>query len=50
MRIAVVDDEEIVQKRLEATLRREGHSVETYGSGEDLLSDLEASRTDFHAR
>jgi DNA-binding NtrC family response regulator len=46
MRIAVVDDEEIVQKRLKTTLRKEGHSVETYGSGEDLLGDLEASRTD----
>lgn len=46
MRVAVVDDEEIVQRRLKATLRKEGHSVETYGSGEDLLRDLEGSRTD----
>jgi two-component system response regulator AtoC len=40
MNIAVVDDEIIVQKRLKATLEKEGHAVATYASGEELLRDL----------
>jgi DNA-binding NtrC family response regulator len=40
MKIAVVDDEAIVQKRLKAALEKEGYRVQTYGSGEDLLRDL----------
>lgn len=46
MRLAVVDDEAIVQKRLQQALVKEGHSVATYGSGEDLLQDLAASPLD----
>jgi two-component system response regulator AtoC len=46
MNIAVVDDEIIVQKRLQAALEKDGHSVKTYGSGEDFLRDLELSN--FH--
>jgi DNA-binding NtrC family response regulator len=41
MNIAVVDDEIIVQKRLKATLEKEGHALATYASGEELLRDLE---------
>ncbi len=40
MRIAVVDDEEIVQKRLRAALEKDGHGVETYSSGEELLREM----------
>ena len=36
MNIAVVDDEVIVQKRLQGALEKDGHSVKTYGSGEDV--------------
>jgi len=46
MRIAVVDDEEIVQKRLRAALEKDGHGVETYGSGEELLRELGISGFD----
>jgi DNA-binding NtrC family response regulator len=46
MRLAVVDDEPIVQKRLKQALAREGHSVETYGSGETFLRDLAVSPFD----
>jgi two-component system response regulator AtoC len=41
MNIAVVDDEVIVQKRLQGSLEKDGHRVKTYGSGEDFLRDLE---------
>ncbi len=41
MNIAVVDDEVIVQKRLQAALEKDGHSVKTYGSGEAFLRDLD---------
>jgi len=41
MNIAVVDDEIIVQKRLKATLEKEGHAVTTHASGEEMLRDLE---------
>ena len=41
MNIAVVDDEVIVQKRLQGALEKEGHRVDTYASGEELLRDLE---------
>ncbi len=37
MRLAVVDDEPIVQKRLKQALAKENHSVETYSSGEAFL-------------
>ena len=37
MRLAVVDDEVIVQKRLKQALAKENHRVETYGSGEAFL-------------
>lgn len=37
MRLAVVDDEPIVQKRLKQVLAKEGHAVEVFGSGEALL-------------
>ena len=46
MRIAVVDDEEIVRKRLQQTLEREGHRVKTYPSGEAFLGGLDGSRFD----
>ncbi len=46
MHIAVVDDEEIVRKRLKQTLEREGHQVETFVSGEDFLGGLDGSRFD----
>ncbi len=41
MNIAVVDDEVIVQKRLQTALEKDGHSVKTYGSGEEFLRDLD---------
>jgi len=41
-----VDDEVIVQKRLQAALEKEGHGVKTYGSGEDVLRDLELGNFD----
>jgi DNA-binding NtrC family response regulator len=44
MRIAVVDDEEIVRKRLKQALEKEGHGVETFASGEDFLRGWEGSR------
>jgi DNA-binding NtrC family response regulator len=40
MRLAVVDDETIIRKRLQQTLAKEGHSVSTYGAGENFLQDL----------
>jgi two-component system response regulator AtoC len=46
MNIGVVDDEVIVQKRLQASLEKEGHRVKTYGSGEDFLRDLELGNFD----
>ena len=46
MRIAVVDDEEIVRKRLKVTLEKEGHRVEAYPSGENFLGILTKSRFD----
>lgn len=46
MRIAVVDDEEIVQKRLRAVLEKDGHGVETYSSGEELLREMRESSFD----
>ncbi len=46
MHIAVVDDEEIVRKRLRQTLEREGHRVETFSSGEAFLGGLDGSRFD----
>ena len=46
MRIAVVDDEEIVRKRLQQSLVKEGHQVKTYPSGEAFLGSLDGSRFD----
>lgn len=46
MRIAVVDDEEIVQKRLRAVLEKDGHGVDTYSSGEELLREMRESSFD----
>lgn len=46
MRLAVVDDETIVQRRLQAALAKEGHSVATYDAGEDFLKDLAVSPFD----
>ena len=46
MRIAVVDDEEIVRKRLQQTLVKEGHQVTTFPSGEIFLGSLPGSRFD----
>ncbi|MCK9378301.1 MAG: sigma-54 dependent transcriptional regulator [Syntrophobacterales bacterium] len=46
MNIAVVDDEVIVQKRLQAALEKEGHLVRTYGSGEEFLRDLDLGNFD----
>jgi two-component system response regulator AtoC len=46
MRIAVVDDEEIVRKRLKVTLEKEGHRVETFLLGESFLGGLDKSHFD----
>jgi two-component system response regulator AtoC len=46
MNIAVVDDEIVVQKRLQAALEKDGHGVKTYGSGEDFLRDLDLGNFD----
>jgi len=46
MNVAVVDDEVIVQKRLKGALEKEGHQVDTFASGEDLLRDLEGAGYD----
>ena len=46
MRIAVVDDEEIVRKRLKTTLEKEGHRVETFLMGESFLGGLDKSHFD----
>ena len=46
MHIAVVDDEEIVRKRLQQALEKEGHGVETYSSGEAFLGSLDGSHYD----
>jgi two-component system, NtrC family, response regulator AtoC len=46
MRVAVVDDEEIVRKRLKEALKKEGYALETYPSGDDFLREFEASGID----
>jgi two-component system response regulator AtoC len=46
MRVAVVDDEEIVRKRLKEALKKEGYAVETYPSGDEFLREFETSRID----
>ena len=46
MNIAIVDDEVIVQKRLQAALEKDGHSVKTYGTGEAFLLDLDPGNFD----
>lgn len=46
LRVAVVDDEEIVRNRLQKALSKEGYTVETFGSGEDFLATQENSPFD----
>jgi len=46
MRIAVVDDEPIVQRRLKAALEKEGHQVTTCASGEEFLKEAETAEFD----
>jgi DNA-binding NtrC family response regulator len=46
MRVAVVDDEEIVRKRLKGTLKKEGYVAETYRSGDEFLREFETSGFD----
>ena len=46
MNIAVIDDEVVVQKRLKGALEKEGHRVDTFASGEDLLLELEGAAYD----
>ncbi len=46
MRVAVVDDEQIVCTRLQKTLSKEGYSVDTHGSGESFIKSLAASCVD----
>jgi CheY-like chemotaxis protein len=46
MNIAVVDDEAIVQRRLKGALEKEGHRVDAFASGEDLLRQLEGAAYD----
>jgi two-component system response regulator AtoC len=46
MNIAVVDDEVIVQKRLKTILEKEGHQVDTFASGEELLGEIEEAAYD----
>lgn len=46
MRLAVVDDEEIVRTRLQKALTKEGYSVAVYASGEDFLGSLDSSQFD----
>lgn len=42
MRIAIVDDEEIVRSRLQRALAKEGFEVETFGTGELFLEHVKA--------
>ena len=46
MRIAVVDDEAIVQRRLKTALEKEGHQVTVCASGEEFLQEAEAAEFD----
>jgi len=46
MRIAVVDDEPIVQRRLKAALEKEGHQVTACASGEEFLREAEGAEFD----
>jgi two-component system, NtrC family, response regulator AtoC len=46
MRVAVVDDEQIVCSRLQRALSKEGYSVDTHDSGESFLRSLAASCVD----
>jgi DNA-binding NtrC family response regulator len=46
MRIAVVDDEAIVQRRLKTALEKEGHQVTACASGEEFLQEAEAAEFD----
>jgi len=38
LRIAVVDDEAVIQRMLQRFLNRRGHAVEVFGSGVDFLA------------
>jgi len=40
MRIAVVDDEEIVCRRLKAAMEKDGHQVEAFARGEEVLNAM----------
>jgi DNA-binding NtrC family response regulator len=46
MRIAVVDDEALVLKRLQAALEKEGHRVTPCASGEEFLQEAELAEFD----
>jgi two-component system response regulator AtoC len=40
MRIAVVDDEEIVCRRLKAAMEKDGYQVEAFARGEEVLNAM----------
>jgi two-component system response regulator AtoC len=46
MRIAIVDDEAIVRKRLQQALGKEGSSVTLFASGEEFLREFKVSLVD----
>lgn len=46
MRIAVVDDEEIVRSRLQRALAKDGFEVESFGSGEEFLDRVKNATFD----
>ena len=46
IRVLVVDDEEIVGKRLKQALTKQGYEVETYLDGKDALARLEEQSFD----
>jgi two-component system response regulator AtoC len=46
MRVAVVDDESVVQTRLQKALTKQGYEVDAYGSGEDFLTGQKSSPYD----
>lgn len=46
LQIAVVDDEDSVRRALERLLRSAGMSVETFATGVDFLSAMDARRLD----
>lgn len=46
LRILLVDDEEIVNKRLRPALEREGYEVESFMTGKDALANIAAKDFD----